>query len=132
MDSFVSPAVAAVGAAVAVLFIFIGISFARRSSDKAIEERLDLYSGRGGADEKEGVQRKKRRSAMDGLDEAMTRRGFAAKRLTVVHSRPGEVGRLAHLECRKGGGEELRVEPPVFIYDEDGGYSEAVRKLYLP
>ncbi len=82
MDSLLSPAVAAVGAAVAVLFIFIGISFARRSSDKAIEERLDLYSGRGGADEKEGAQRKKRRSAMDGLDEAMTRRGFAANMRT--------------------------------------------------
>lgn len=81
MDSLLSPAVAPVAAAIlaaiAVLFIFIGITFTRRSSDKAIEERLDLYSSRGGADE-EATPHKKRRSAMEGLDEAMTRRGFAA------------------------------------------------------
>jgi len=73
-----SPVSAAVGAALAVLLVFAGISLARRSSDQAIEERLDLYSGRGGAEEKDTGPRKKRRSAMDGLDAAMARRGFAA------------------------------------------------------
>ncbi len=78
MDLLLSPVSAAVGAALAVLLVFVGISLARRSSDQAIEERLDLYSGRGGAEEKDKAVSKKRRSAMDGLDEAMTRRGFAA------------------------------------------------------
>jgi len=78
MDALLSPVAAAVGAALAVLLIFVGLSLARRSSDQVIEERLDLYSGRGGAEEKEATPRKKRRSAMDGLDEAMVRRGFAA------------------------------------------------------
>jgi tight adherence protein B len=78
MDALLSPVAAAVGAALAVLLIFVGISLARRSSDQAIEERLDLYSSRGGAEEKDAAPRKKRRSAMDGLDEAMTHRGFAA------------------------------------------------------
>ena len=78
MDLLLSPVSAAVGAALAVLLVFAGISLARRSSDQAIEERLDLYSGRGGAEEKDTGPRKKRRSAMDGLDAAMARRGFAA------------------------------------------------------
>jgi tight adherence protein B len=82
MDLLLSPVSAAVGAALAVLLVFIGISLARRSGDQAIEERLDLYSGRAGADEKEATPRKKRRSAMDGLDEVMTRRGFAANMRT--------------------------------------------------
>jgi len=78
MDLLLSPVSAAVGAALAVLLVFAGISLARRSSDQAIEERLDLYSGRGGAEEKDTGPSKKRRSAMDGLDAAMARRGFAA------------------------------------------------------
>jgi tight adherence protein B len=82
MDLLLSPVAAAVGAAFAVLLIFLGISLAGRSSDQAIEERLDLYSGRSGTEEKEAGPRKKRRSAMDGLDEAMTRRGFASNMRT--------------------------------------------------
>ena len=83
MDLLLSPVGAAVGAALAVLLIFLGISFARRSSDQAIEERLDLYSSRGDAEEKEKTGgKKKRRSALDGLDEVMTRRGFAANMRT--------------------------------------------------
>lgn len=78
MDLLLSPVSAAIGAALAVLLVFAGISLARRSSDQAIEERLDLYSGRGDADEKDKAVSKKRRSAIDGLDEALTRRGFAA------------------------------------------------------
>jgi len=78
MDLLLSPVSAAVGAALAVLLVFAGISLARRSSDQAIEERLDLYSGRGDADDKDKAVSKKRRSAIDGLDEAITRRGFAA------------------------------------------------------
>jgi tight adherence protein B len=78
MDLLLSPVSAAVGAALAVLLVFAGISLARRSSDQAIEERLDLYSGRGDADDKDKAVSKKRRSAIDGLDEALTRRGFAA------------------------------------------------------
>jgi tight adherence protein B len=78
MDVLLSPVSAAVGAALAVLLVFAGISLARRSGDQAIEERLDLYGGRSGAEDKDAAPRKKRRSAMDGLDAAMVRRGFAA------------------------------------------------------
>ncbi|MGC9196916.1 MAG: tRNA1(Val) (adenine(37)-N6)-methyltransferase [Syntrophobacteraceae bacterium] len=56
--------------------------------------------------------------------------GFSPKRLTVIHSRAHGPGRLVHLECRKGSGEGLTVEPPFFVYDEQGRYSPAMRELY--
>jgi tRNA1Val (adenine37-N6)-methyltransferase len=60
------------------------------------------------------------------------RHGFAAKRLTVIYSRPNQGGRLIHLECRKDGGQELRLDPPIFVYDAEGSYSKEVRRLYAP
>ena len=57
-------------------------------------------------------------------------KGFTPKRLTMIHSHPGGPGRLVHLECRKGGGEELRVEEPFYIYDEPERYSQAMLRLY--
>lgn len=56
--------------------------------------------------------------------------GFSAKELTIIHSEPGGPGRLAFIECRKGGGEELKVAPPFFIYRSDGTYSEAMQAIY--
>lgn len=56
--------------------------------------------------------------------------GFRAKRLTMIHSDPGSPGCLVHLEYRKGGGPDLLVEPPFFIHDGRGGYSEAAKCLY--
>jgi tRNA1Val (adenine37-N6)-methyltransferase len=52
------------------------------------------------------------------------------KELTIIHSRAGSEGRLVHLECRKGAGEELRITPPFVIYEEGRRYSEAMRLLY--
>ena len=56
--------------------------------------------------------------------------GFSPKRLTLIYSHPGGPGRLVHLECRKGGGEELKVEQPFYIYGEKGAYSDAMQKVY--
>ncbi|MEM5789172.1 MAG: methyltransferase [Syntrophobacteraceae bacterium] len=56
--------------------------------------------------------------------------GFTPKRLTIIHSRPGDPGRLVHLECRKGGGEEVRIEPPFYIYEDGAHYSPAMKRLY--
>ncbi len=75
-----NPALAAVGAAVAVLLVFVGISLASRSGEQVIEERLDRYGGR--ADAAAPTSGKRRRSAMDGLDDAMASRGFAANMRT--------------------------------------------------
>jgi tRNA1Val (adenine37-N6)-methyltransferase len=56
--------------------------------------------------------------------------GFSPKELTLIYSNPSRPASLVHLDCRKGGGEELRVQPPFFIYEEKGSYSESMGMLY--
>jgi tRNA1Val (adenine37-N6)-methyltransferase len=56
--------------------------------------------------------------------------GFSPRELTVIHSTGVSPARLVHLECRKGGGEELRIAPPFCIYQEDGSYTEAMRRIF--
>lgn len=51
------------------------------------------------------------------------------KRLRFVHSRAHEPAVLVLIECLKGGGAGLRVEPPLCIYEEDD-YTEEVRSYY--
>jgi tRNA1Val (adenine37-N6)-methyltransferase len=67
---------------------------------------------------------------LDHLIVEAQRRGFSPKELTVIFSNPAESGRLVHLQCLKGGGEELRINPPFFIYREQGVYTEAMQALY--
>jgi tight adherence protein B len=71
-----NPIVLAVLAFLAVLLLFVGLGRAERASDEAIEDRLDRYGTRD--DLIEAGTSKKGRSAMDGLDQAMADRGFAA------------------------------------------------------
>jgi tight adherence protein B len=75
MDSVQMTLVLPIVGAVAVLFLFVGLSRASRASEEAIEERLDRYGVQ--AIEEEG-KRRKGRSAVDGLEDMMERRGFAA------------------------------------------------------
>ena len=56
--------------------------------------------------------------------------GFSPKRLTIVYPHPHGSSRLVHLECRKGGGEELKVEQPFYIRGENGHYSDAMQEFY--
>jgi tight adherence protein B len=73
---YLNPVVLSLVAAAAILLLFVGLSRASRSSEELIEERLDRY-GVQLQDESAGKGRK-RRSAVDGLEEAVRRRGFAA------------------------------------------------------
>ncbi len=52
------------------------------------------------------------------------------KRLRMVHSQAAGVGKFALLEGRKEGGEELQVLPPLFIYEEKGGYTEEMGGIF--
>jgi tRNA1Val (adenine37-N6)-methyltransferase len=52
------------------------------------------------------------------------------KRLRMVYSRPGSRGDFILVEGMKGGGEELAVLPPLFIYQEGEGYSEELEELF--
>ena len=51
------------------------------------------------------------------------------RRLRLVHPRAGEPANLFLIECMKGGGTELKVEPPLYIY-EDREYSNEVASYY--
>jgi len=52
------------------------------------------------------------------------------KRLRMVHSRPGSRGDFILVEGIKGGGEELAVLPPLFVYQEGENYSEELEALF--
>ena len=69
---------------------------------------------------------------LDHLLSAARQAGFSPKILIVIYSGPSSSAKLVHLELRKGGGDELRIEPPFFIYQEDGSYTEKMRSLYEP
>jgi tRNA1Val (adenine37-N6)-methyltransferase len=56
--------------------------------------------------------------------------GIEPKRLRIVHSRPGGAGEFVLMEGAKGGGEELEVLPPLFIYGERGGYSAEMAAIF--
>jgi len=51
------------------------------------------------------------------------------KRLRLVHSREGEPAVLALVECVKGGGSDMKVEPPLYIFSGDD-YTQEVKGYY--
>lgn len=51
------------------------------------------------------------------------------KRIRMVHSKPGSRGEFVLAEGVKGGGEELSVLPPLYLYREEGGYSDELERL---
>lgn len=56
--------------------------------------------------------------------------GLAPRRLRLVHGRAGKPASLCLIEALKGGGAELTVEPPLFVYAEGQQYSEEVAAMY--
>ncbi|AEH46011.1 methyltransferase small [Thermodesulfatator indicus DSM 15286] len=53
------------------------------------------------------------------------------KTLRLVYSYPGSEGKLVLLEAVKNGGAELKVLPPLFVYENRGGdYSEEMKRLF--
>lgn len=52
------------------------------------------------------------------------------KRLRIVHTRSGGRGEFALVEGLQGGREALAVGPPLFIYEEGGGYTEEMETIF--
>jgi len=52
------------------------------------------------------------------------------KRLRMVYSNDRTAGKFALVEGTREGGEELEVLPPLFIYDEKGGYTEEMTGIF--
>lgn len=67
------------------------------------------------------------------LIEDLLKRQIEPKRLRMVHPRPGQPARLVMLEGRKGGGPGLKIEPPLYLYRQEGQgrqYSEELLRMY--
>jgi tRNA1Val (adenine37-N6)-methyltransferase len=52
------------------------------------------------------------------------------KRIRMVHSSNGSRAQFILVEGIKGGGEELLIMPPLYIYNDDGTYSEEMEEIY--
>ncbi len=56
--------------------------------------------------------------------------GIEPKRLRMVYSSCFSEGEFLLVEGKKGGGEELKVLPPLFIYQENDGYTEEMETIF--
>lgn len=61
---------------------------------------------------------------------SMTKYGLEPKRLQMVHSYQDKAPTMVLVEAAKGGGRELRVEPPLIVYDEQGNRTKEIERIY--
>ena len=73
-----------------------------------------------------------RTDRMASLMAAASAHGLAPKRMRLVHPRPSAPSNLLLLECARGGGEGMTVEPPIFVLGADGRYTEELLSAYGP
>ncbi|MCG7340218.1 tRNA1(Val) (adenine(37)-N6)-methyltransferase [Staphylococcus sp. ACRSN] len=52
------------------------------------------------------------------------------KKLYFVYSKEGKVANTIVVEGRKGGNQGLDIQPPFYIYQKDGTYSQEMREIY--
>lgn len=56
--------------------------------------------------------------------------GLAPRRVRFVHSHKGSVAKMVLLETKKGGKPDLKVEPPLIVYEKNREYSEEIQNIY--
>ncbi len=61
---------------------------------------------------------------------AMGESGIEPKRMRLVYSKPGSDAEFVLMEGSKEGGEEMRVLPPLTIYEQDGEYSTEMKSIF--
>lgn len=64
------------------------------------------------------------------LIDGLKRRVLEPKMLRMVHSHRDASAQLAVVQAAKGGGEELVVPNPLYIYERDGGYTQEMAAMY--
>lgn len=64
------------------------------------------------------------------LMSAMSSVGLEPKRLMFVHGRVGTEARIVLVEAVRDGRIGLKVEPPLIVYNDEGGYTDQVRAMY--
>lgn len=56
--------------------------------------------------------------------------GLEPKRMRLVYPHVDQAPNMVLLDCVRGGAPELRVEPPLIVYGEDGKYTRELREIY--
>lgn len=67
---------------------------------------------------------------MTDLHSSMRAFRLEPKRLRCVHSSVGRPAELILIEARKGGGPELRIDPPLFVYGAEGRFTDEMNLMY--
>jgi tRNA1Val (adenine37-N6)-methyltransferase len=60
----------------------------------------------------------------------MRKNDLEPKKLRMVHSKNRSEGELVLVEGVKGGREELHILPPLYVYDENGVYTEEIAAIF--
>ncbi|MBQ2670218.1 MAG: tRNA1(Val) (adenine(37)-N6)-methyltransferase [Clostridia bacterium] len=60
----------------------------------------------------------------------MRRYNIEPKRLRFVHPSDGKAPNLLLVEGMKDGGEELKIMPPLYVHNAEGGYTEEIDRIY--
>jgi len=53
-----------------------------------------------------------------------------AKRIRFIHPKPHKTATMVLVEATKGGKPKLFLEPPLYVYNENGEYSDEINKIY--
>ena len=56
--------------------------------------------------------------------------GLEPKRMRLVYPHVDKAPNMVLLDCVRGGAPELRVEPPLIVYDENGAYTPELLEIY--
>ena len=67
---------------------------------------------------------------IESLLSAIEQTQFRVKRMRFIHGNQDKVSKLVLLELKYGGKLGMMVEPPLYIYELDGSYSDEVRAYY--
>lgn len=61
---------------------------------------------------------------------ALDKHRFTPKRIRFVHPSSSKAPTMLLIEASKGGGEFLKIEESLYIYNEDGSYSDEINRIY--
>ena len=57
-------------------------------------------------------------------------KGLEPKRMRLVYPHADQAPNMVLLDCVRGGAPELRVEPPLIVYEKDGSYTPELLHIY--
>lgn len=69
-------------------------------------------------------------SRLSELIDALRKKGIEPKRLRFVHSTISSEAKMVLVEAAKGGRTGLKVEKPLYLYKEGGGYADEMKMIY--